>query len=379
MRKATRVLRPKLPTGVLHDRDRHGNVRIYLRGSPKVRLREAPGTPEFEKEVERARMIQRGLIPPDAPSTKPPIEPPTRAVVGSLDWLVDEYERRGRGTVTDNEFARRLRELRKACDYQPREVRTGDLPYKKVDPRIVGIVRDGVKATTGARDNLLRILSALYHWAEGVGLMPPKSNPCHGVRPVHKKVGFHTWTEEEVAQYEARHPIGTMARLALALAMFTGLRRQELAIIGPKHRAGGRIRITPGKTSRSSSVEVDIPLLDCLAEVIAATPGTGAAFLLSERGRPFKSPACLGNAMQRWTEQAGLPHCSLHGLRKAGATRAAENGATPHQMMSIFGWTTLAQAEAYTRKAQRRKMATDGIHALVMRASVEAAVTADSR
>jgi hypothetical protein len=33
------------------------------------------------------------------------------------------------------------------------------------------------------------------------------------------------------------------------------------------------------------------------------------------------------------------------GLRKAGATVAAENGATPHQLMAIFGWNTLAQAE----------------------------------
>ena len=34
-----------------------------------------------------------------------------------------------------------------------------------------------------------------------------------------------------------------------------------------------------------------------------------------------------------------------HGFRKAGATVAAENGATPYQLMSIFGWKTLAQAE----------------------------------
>jgi len=31
--------------------------------------------------------------------------------------------------------------------------------------------------------------------------------------------------------------------------------------------------------------------------------------------------------------------------RKAGATVTAENGATPHQLMAIFGWNTLAQAE----------------------------------
>jgi hypothetical protein len=40
-----------------------------------------------------------------------------------------------------------------------------------------------------------------------------------------------------------------------------------------------------------------------------------------------------------------------HGLRNAGATIAAENGATPYQLMAIFGWKTLEQAELYTRRS----------------------------
>jgi hypothetical protein len=78
--------------------------------------------------------------------------------------------------------------------------------------------------------------------------------------------------------------------------------------------------------------------------------------------------------MQRRTKDAGRPHCSLHGLRKAGATRAAENGATVPQMMAIFGWAGYSQAEVYVRKAERKKMATAGIQALVQRASDNEAV-----
>jgi hypothetical protein len=40
-------------------------------------------------------------------------------------------------------------------------------------------------------------------------------------------------------------------------------------------------------------------------------------------------------------------------LRKAGATIAAENGATAHQLMAIFGWDTLKQAQVYTKAANR--------------------------
>ena len=52
----------------------------------------------------------------------------------------------------------------------------------------------------------------------------------------------------------------------------------------------------------------------------------------------------LGVRMRGWCDKAGLPHCSSHGLRKAGAA-LAENGATEHQLMAIFGWSTIQEAE----------------------------------
>ena len=51
-----------------------------------------------------------------------------------------------------------------------------------------------------------------------------------------------------------------------------------------------------------------------------------------------------------------LPHCSAHGLRKAGATIAANNGATSRQLMAIFGWDTLKEAERYTRNADQQRL-----------------------
>jgi hypothetical protein len=56
-----------------------------------------------------------------------------------------------------------------------------------------------------------------------------------------------------------------------------------------------------------------------------------------------------------------------HGLRKAGATRAALNGATVNQLMAMFGWSTPKMALHYTRKADRQRLAEDG-GALLVRA-----------
>jgi hypothetical protein len=46
---------------------------------------------------------------------------------------------------------------------------------------------------------------------------------------------------------------------------------------------------------------------------------------------------------------------------------AAENGATAHQLMAIFGWETLRQAEVYTRSANRTLLAEQAMHLLVRR------------
>lgn len=48
---------------------------------------------------------------------------------------------------------------------------------------------------------------------------------------------------------------------------------------------------------------------------------------------------------------------SAHGRRKAAATRAADNGATAHALMAIFGWIDIKEAEIYTRAADRKRLA----------------------
>lgn len=52
----------------------------------------------------------------------------------------------------------------------------------------------------------------------------------------------------------------------------------------------------------------------------------------------------------------------INAVRKAGATMAADNGATEHQLMAIYGWESPKQAALYTRKANRRKLAGGAMH-----------------
>ena len=89
-------------------------------------------------------------------------------------------------------------------------------------------------------------------------------------------------------------------------------------------------------------------------------------YLVTEYGAAFTPPG-FGGWFREQCDKAGLKHCSAHGLRKAGASIAAENGASAHQLMAIFGWLTLKEAERYTQAARRRRMARDGMGFLVRR------------
>jgi integrase len=76
--------------------------------------------------------------------------------------------------------------------------------------------------------------------------------------------GWHSWEVEEVRRYEERHPIGSKARLALALLMYTGVRRSDVVLLGRQHVRGGWLKFTTSKTS----VVVEVPVLPELQRII---------------------------------------------------------------------------------------------------------------
>jgi hypothetical protein len=72
----------------------------------------------------------------------------------------------------------------------------------------------------------------------------------------------------------------------------------------------------------------------------------------------WTQPHCgIGNKMRQWCDEARLPECSAHGLKKVAATIVAELGATDRQMMALFDWTSERMANTYTRKANKVRLA----------------------
>ena len=171
------------------------------------------------------------------------------------------------------------------------------------------------------------------------------------------KGGFHSWPEAEIAQYREHHKMGTKARLALEIFLWTAQRRGDASLFGHKHLRNGMIEVTPAKTKDSTGKTIYLPVAPQLMETIDAMPVTGTTtFLVTDHGKPF-TRAGLGNKMREWCDEAGLPHCATHGLRKATASRAAELGASNSELKAVGGWTTDQQVSVYTAAGNQKRMA----------------------
>ncbi|SRR5258707_7870054 len=157
--------------------------------------------------------------------------------------------------------------------------------------------------------------------------------PTLGVKKLkYASKGHHTWTAEEIEQFNQRHPIGTRARRALDIIRYTSGRREDAPRLGRQHIRGGRIRLQEAKNERRNPIDIDIPLHPALA----ATKVGNMTFLITEYGKPFTANE-LGNKFKDWCRQAHLPHCSAHGVREATSTALADAGATPHVIMAATG------------------------------------------
>ena len=101
-------------------------------------------------------------------------------------------------------------------------------------------------------------------------------------------------------------------------------------------------------------------------------------FLLTELGAPFTA-AGFGNWFRDRCNEAGLPHCSAHGLRKACATRLANAGCTSEQIKAITGHKTLSEVARYTKAADQERNAKQALANLVRSESEQLRPTFDPR
>jgi integrase len=220
--------------------------------------------------------------------------------------------------------------------------------------------------------NFLNTLRAMFMWAVEEGRVP--SDPTLGVtRQKIKSAGYPTWSEEHIEQYQRKHPVGTMPRLAIELILATAARRGDAVRLGPHHVQDGIITFEQHKKKGDEEALVIIPLHPAFCAALTAMPSSkvvhltqATTFLTTTFGLPFKTAASFGNWFRDRCDEAGLPKgISAHGLRKATARRLADLGCTVHQIAAITGHATLAEVQRYTKAADRKRHAQEAIKKLI--------------
>lgn len=319
---------------VTQEIDRHGKHRIYFRAGKGKRtaLRGPIGSPEFWQDYQAA-----GKKPLETNSGRN----------DRISWICNQYF----GSVEFKQLApitkkTRRNVLNRFC------VKHGDKRYANLEPRHLRKVRLAMKDTPDAWNDLRKVLIQVYRFAINEDLV--ESNPARKVEKLKpkNKDGFHAWTLEEVEEFELKHPIGTKARLAMAVLLYTGQRRGDVVRLGRQHEKEEWLVFDQEKTGK----RMEIPIVEELQEIINSSPTGDLTYITTAYNRPFTA-AGFGNRFRKWCDAAGLPQCSAHGLRKAAAERLALVGCTPNEIMAITGHTSLAEVERYTRRADQRRRA----------------------
>lgn len=345
------------PLQFVHEfRDRHGKIRRYFRrpGFKQLPLPGLPFSPEFMAAYQAAMAgehVERKAVGA------------TRTIAGSINAAIVSYYADPRFT----DLAEGTRKMRRAIlqnfrqDPGDKGIPFGDRSIKTLPAdRLAAFIKS---KKPWARRNWLKTLRGLFKFAVAEKLRPDDPTKDIELTPLKTK-GLHSWTEDEIAQYEARHPIGTRPRLAMALLLYTCQRRSDVVRMGKQHRflKNGRhyIRVRQQKTGTELEIRLHPALIRILDEA-----GAGMTYLLTEAGKPF-SAAGFGNAFKEWCRQAELPdNCASHGLRKAACRRLAEAGCTGPEIMANSGHKSLAEVQKYIDAANQSLLSRAGMDKVV--------------
>jgi integrase len=316
--------------------DRHGKLRRYFRrkGSKQIPLPGLPGSEEFMAAYQAA--LASVIAPREIGASRTKPGTVNAAIVGYYQSLAFRElalgTQRGRRTI--------LEQFRLAHG----DKRVATLPQKF-------IVQMLSRMRPVSARNWLKTLRGLLEFAKEEGFR--QDNPAQGFKLAkHKVRSHHPWTADEIAQFEACHPIGTMARLAVALLLNTAQRPGDVTRMGPRDIRNGVLYLKQQKTA----AELAIPINADLKKVLKATPCEHLIFLTNKRGGQF-SAATFSKQVRIWCDAAGLKHCTAHGLRHTAGYRLADSGATTHEIAAMTGHKSLGEVQRYTKGADQAKLA----------------------
>ncbi len=305
----------------------------YYHRKSRIRLKAAPGTPEFVAEWQAAESMVVA-----APAAKP----------GSLGLVIDAYRQShaftSLGRETRKEYDRSLATLRKL----------GDLVMNEVTSPDVVRIRDNLHKAKNrsAANKCMAVLSILFAFAVERGWAD--SNPVRGVRKVKPPKGIpyknRPWSKSELDIVMNRLP-GHVA-LPFTIARWTGLRIGDIISLRSDLYEGTVIR----RYTAKRGVLISTPVAGPLREVLDRRPNPKAEFLcLNSRGEPWTRDGfqtSFFKEIRRLEKEEVIGRgLTLHGLRHTVATELRELGFDPRTIADMLGQKSTSMAEHYSRSA----------------------------
>jgi integrase len=342
------MLRTKsgLPDYCCWNTDRHGKRRVRFRKAGfSTYLTGTPWSEDFMRQY-------AGAIDGVAAETKE--IGASRTVPGSIDALIVSYYKLVFPRLKDSTQSERRYILERFRSEH------GSKPVRLLRHEHVAAIIAARAKKPNAANNLLKTLHTLFEHAIAVNMIT--TNPASDVKKFKiQSDGFHTWTEAEVAQFEACHPVGSKARLALAL-LLTGQRRSDVIRMGWQYIVGDAIKVTQEKTGTPLLIPLDID--PSLPASLASVPKMNMTFLVTRSGAPF-TPGGFSNWFGAKCDEAGLPaQCTAHGLRKLVATRLANISCPEDEIKAITGHKSASEVARYTKARDQKRLAESAVSRL---------------
>jgi enterobacteria phage integrase len=325
--------------------DRHGRAKYYY-FRHKRRLERLPGEPLSEEFMARYHELVAAV---EHGEETPALSDRRAFRAGSFGALVRDYLAsacfKEKAQSTQDLYGRILDQL--SAEHGHKSIHT-------LRRRHIRKMRDARAETPGAANNVLRLLKIVLYFAVDEELL--EVNPAARVKEL-EGGEYRSWTDAELAQFEARWKPGTMQRRAFAIALYTGQRKSDQVAMTRSHRSGGVIQVQQQKTDES----LWIPEHPELTAELALGEQGHMSLLTTSRGKAF-DPIYYGAWFADAIEDAGLPDdCVLHGLRKCAARHLAESGCSESEIMSITGHRTSRMVAHYTKDANKKKQASAAI------------------
>jgi hypothetical protein len=224
--------------------DRHGRARYYFRkrGFKRVALPGTPGSEPFMAAYAEAMGGEQASPPIGAVRTLPgTVNATIVGFYGSPSFLALK-------PISQSNYRGVLEAFR---------AKHGDKQIATLERRHISNLLADKADKPAAQRNLLCMLKILLNYAVAQGLRA--DNPAAGVKLAKPKGdGYHTWDEDEIARFEAHHAIGTRARLALALLLYTAQRSGDVVQMGRQHVRAGVISVRQQKTGATLAVPVHL-------------------------------------------------------------------------------------------------------------------------